>query len=166
MDLELIAEHSIPLINTAPHGLRAHRGTLYTTCQHCTTRTWSSSRNPLLHLSTLYHMDLELSAEPSIPPVNTVPHGLRAQRSVNTRESDGKLVGKEAGLRAQRGTQYSTSQHTATWRPDRVCEKRDGAQRGALCSITQHSTADRPHQKLRVQHGTIYTTCQHCTTWT
>ena len=75
-------ESSIPPVNTAPHskavgsiafdekevGLRAQHGTLCSTSQHSTTSTWQSDRK------LLRKQALELSMEPSIPPVNTAPH--------------------------------------------------------------------------------------------
>ena len=89
---------------------------------------------------------------------------------------------KEAGLRSQRGTLYSTSHHSThvvvTWK---VCEERGGgggvvegaggggwgvgaltAQQG---SLFHQSTFVRKEAGLKVQRETLYFTNQHSTTW-
>ena len=79
--------------------LRALRGTVESTSQH--SNTWWLDKK----LVGGKRRGLEVCAEPSVPPVNTVLHG----------QSDGILVRKEAGLGALRGTLYSTSQNSTVW---------------------------------------------------
>ena len=75
-------------------------------------------------------MDLEVSVEPCIPPVNTVPHNGQIERLHTTKEewlkargacwSDRTLARKEEGLRAHRGTFYSNCQHSTSQWSDRT----------------------------------------------
>ena len=60
---------------------------------------------------------LELNTEPSLQPVNTAPH---------SEWSDGKLLRKEAWLRAQHETLYFTSQHsTIGWSDEKYVTKQN-----------------------------------------
>ena len=59
---------------------------------------------------------LELSAEPSFPPVSRVPHSAQIKSLWGKRlGSDGKLVKDEMGHRAQWETLCSVSHHSTTW---------------------------------------------------
>ena len=76
---------------------------------------------------------LELSAEPSVPPVNTVPPGGQIIME--------SLWEKEAGLRAESWSLYSASQHSTTWWLciyAKLVRKGEGLwdQRGTLCGTT------------------------------
>ena len=99
-------------------GLGAQWGTLYCTSPHSTTWRWDGKRR-----------DLELSEEPSIAPVHTVPHGGQMERGGTWSSVRNPLLHqstqyhmavrwKEAGLGAQWGTLYCTSPHSTTWRWD------------------------------------------------
>ena len=59
--------------------------------------------------------------------------------------SDGKFGKKEAGLRAQSRTLYSTSEHTITWWSDGKLVKKEAG--------------------FRAQSRTLYFTSEHSTTW-
>ena len=59
-------------------------------------------------------MDLEVSVEPCIPPVNTVPHNGQIEAWFKARRacwSNRTLARKEEGLKAQGGTLYFNCQH-------------------------------------------------------
>ena len=71
---------------------------------------------------------LEHRAKPSIPPVNTVPHGGLIK----------KHVGKEVGLRFHQPVQYHTVVRS------KACEERGGTERQARHNL--------PHQHA-VPHG-------------
>ena len=58
------------VVRSKEAGLRAQRGTLNSTSQYST--TWWSDRK---------RRGLELRGEPSIPPVNTVPHGGQIEKA-------------------------------------------------------------------------------------
>ena len=111
--LELSDEPSVPLANTVPLGGHADMESL-----------WKKRRG------------LEFSAEPSIPLVSTVPPGGHAYIYA-------KLVKKEEGLRAQRWTLYSTSQHSTTWWSDnngKLVRKGGRAKSWALKPLFRQST--------------------------
>ena len=132
----------IPPVNTVSHGSQMVFIPPVNTVSHGSQMVFIPPVNTVSHGSQTESLwermqSLEVSVEPSTPPVNTVPHdmvvrwkacgkGGRAYSSVwnpllhqstqyhMTWWSDGKLVGKEAGLTAQCGTLYSTSQHSTT----------------------------------------------------
>ena len=68
----------------------------------------SSQYHTLGQIKSLWgkRLGLELSTEPCIPPLNSLPNG--------GQNLDCKLLRKEAGPRAQHRTLYFTSQHTTT----------------------------------------------------
>ena len=106
----LSVEPSVPPASTLPHGAQMEKlwgkrwGSVWNPLFHQSTqyhmvlrwktheeRSRARSGNPLFHQLTQYHMVLRwkileergrLSVEPSIPPVNTVPHGAQMENSV------------------------------------------------------------------------------------
>ena len=120
---------------------------------------------------------LELRVAPSIPPVNTVPHGSQmenlwgksgvysslqvrvqcrifystSQRSLSNggQNSDCKFVRKEVGFWDQCGTLYSTSQHRTTWQSDwkLLRKEAEGAEPNAKPSIPPVNTVPQANSK-------------------
>ena len=169
--LGLRAKPVIPLVNTAPPGSQME-------CLCAKSRGLElKTQNPLFVRSTQHHLvvrwkvlwgkgrGLELRAKPSIPPINQVLHGGQME----------KIVTKEAGLRVQSQTSYSTSQHSATWWSDGKFGKKEAglrAQSRTLYSTSEHTITWWSDGKLvkkeagfRAQSRTLYFTSEHSTTW-
>ena len=140
----------------------------------------SSTLNPLFHLSTQYH-----SAKPSIPSLNTVPHGnrrkackerarphfeLNAEPSVppiNTVPRGSQMDSlwkKRWGFRAQCKTFYSITQHGTTWKPTESLQGKSQstfwARHGTLSSTSQRSTTRRSDGKLVRKEAGLTAQCK------
>ena len=138
-------------------------------------RTWGTRH--ALARSAPRVVSLESSC---ILPVTTVPHGcqtesLQGKRRGSTSQhsttwlSDGRLMRKEAGLRAQRGSVCSTSQHSTTWLSDEKLVKKEAGLRvqcGFVCSTSQHSTTWLSDGRLVRKEAGLRAQCQTlCWAW-